>query len=71
MSIIEIYGLFLAGLAYLHYHQIAVINWNKLQTLSGGVLLHQCDISQLSSESFNQMINITSELFIVDPETTY
>ena len=71
MSIIEIVGLFLAGLAYLYYHQIAVMNWNKLQTLSGGVLLHQCDISQLSSESFNQMINITSELFIVDPETTY
>ena len=71
MSIIEIVGLFLARLAYIQYHQIATINWNKLQTLSGGVLLHQCDISQLSSESFNQMINITYELFIVDPETTY
>jgi uncharacterized membrane protein (Fun14 family) len=71
MSIIEIVGLFLARLVYLHYHQIATINWNKLQTLSGGVLLHQCDISQLSSEGFNQMINITYELFIVDPETTY
>jgi len=71
MSIIEIVGLFLARLAYLQYHQIAIINWNKLQTLSGGVLLHQCDISQISSEGFNQMINITYELFIVDPETTY
>jgi hypothetical protein len=30
-------------------------------------LLHESDISQLSSESFNQMIDITSELFIVDP----
>jgi uncharacterized membrane protein (Fun14 family) len=29
-----IFGLFLAGLAYLQYHQIANINWNKLQTLS-------------------------------------
>jgi uncharacterized membrane protein (Fun14 family) len=29
-----IVGLFLAGLAYLHYHQIANINWNKLQTIS-------------------------------------
>jgi uncharacterized membrane protein (Fun14 family) len=29
-----IVGLFLAGLAYLQYHQIAKINWNKLQTLS-------------------------------------
>ena len=27
-------GLFLAGLAYLQYHQIANINWNKLQTVS-------------------------------------
>jgi uncharacterized membrane protein (Fun14 family) len=30
--------LFLAGLAYLQYHQIANINWNKLQTVSEGVL---------------------------------
>jgi uncharacterized membrane protein (Fun14 family) len=29
-----IVGLFLAGLAYLQYHQIANINWNKLQTIS-------------------------------------
>ena len=29
-----IIGLFLAGLAYLQYHQIANINWNKLQTIS-------------------------------------
>ena len=29
-----IVGLFLAGLAYLQYHQIANINWNKLQILS-------------------------------------
>ena len=28
-----IVGLFLAGLAYLQYQQIANINWNKLQTL--------------------------------------
>ena len=32
-------------------------------------LLHESDISQLSSESFNQMIDMISELFIVDPET--
>ena len=30
-----IVGLFLAGLAYLQYHQIANINWNILQTVSG------------------------------------
>ena len=29
-----IIGLFLAGLAYLQYHQIANINWYKLQTIS-------------------------------------
>jgi uncharacterized membrane protein (Fun14 family) len=27
-------GLFLAGLAYLQYHQIANINWNRLQHIS-------------------------------------
>jgi uncharacterized membrane protein (Fun14 family) len=34
-----IVGLFLAGLAYLQYHQIANINWNKLQTVSEGVIV--------------------------------
>src|SRR5919109_4173707 len=29
-----IVGLFLAALAYLQYHQIANINWNKLQHIS-------------------------------------
>jgi uncharacterized membrane protein (Fun14 family) len=29
-----IVGLFLAGLVYLQYHQIANINWNKFQTVS-------------------------------------
>jgi uncharacterized membrane protein (Fun14 family) len=33
-----IVGLFLATLAYLQYHQIANINWNKLQTVSDGVI---------------------------------
>jgi uncharacterized membrane protein (Fun14 family) len=31
-------GLFLAGLAYLQYHQIANINWNKLQQVSEGTI---------------------------------
>jgi uncharacterized membrane protein (Fun14 family) len=31
-----IIGLFLAGLAYLQYQQIANINWNKLQQISEG-----------------------------------
>ena len=33
-----IVGLFLAGLAYLQYHQIANINWNKLQTVFEGAI---------------------------------
>ena len=33
-----LFGLFLAGLAYLQYHQIANINWNKLQTISEGAI---------------------------------
>jgi uncharacterized membrane protein (Fun14 family) len=33
-----ILGLFLAGLAYLQYHQIANINWNKLQQVSEGAI---------------------------------
>ena len=32
-------GLFLAGLAYLQYHQISNINWNKLQTVSEGTII--------------------------------
>jgi uncharacterized membrane protein (Fun14 family) len=33
-----IVGLFFAGLAYLQYHQIASINWNKVQQVSEGAL---------------------------------
>jgi uncharacterized membrane protein (Fun14 family) len=36
--VVVIFGLFLAGLAYLQYHQIANINWNKLQTVSEGAI---------------------------------
>jgi uncharacterized membrane protein (Fun14 family) len=37
--VVVIVGLFLAGLAYLQYHhQIASINWNKLQTVSEGAI---------------------------------
>jgi|ERR687898_1374509 uncharacterized membrane protein (Fun14 family) len=31
-------GLFLTGLAYLQYHQIANINWNRLQTVFEGAI---------------------------------
>ena len=33
-----IMGLFLAGLIYLQSHQIANINWNKLQTVLSGAI---------------------------------
>ena len=33
-----IFGLFLAGLAYLQSQQIANINWNKLQQMSEGAI---------------------------------
>jgi len=33
-----IIGLFLAGLAYLQYHQIVNINWNKLQQVNEGAI---------------------------------
>jgi uncharacterized membrane protein (Fun14 family) len=36
-------GLFLAGLAYLQYHQIASINWNKLQIVSEDAITTQDD----------------------------
>ena len=31
-------GLFLAGLAYLQYQQIALINWDRLEQASEGVI---------------------------------
>jgi hypothetical protein len=33
------------------------------------VLLYKSDISQLSLKNFNQIIDMASKLFIVDPET--
>ena len=42
-----IVGLFLAGLAYLHNHQIANINWNKLQQISEGA---QMTVANLTIE---------------------
>ena len=47
-----IVGLFLAGLAYLQYHQIAIINWNKLQTLSEATITTLSNITmQITSSS--------------------
>src|SRR3712207_1969018 len=48
-------GLFLAGLAYLQYHHIANINWNKLQTVSEGAIttLSNAIIMQISGISLS------------------
>ena len=40
-----IVGLFLAGLAYLQYNQIANINWNKLQYMSEGTIKTHANLS--------------------------
>jgi uncharacterized membrane protein (Fun14 family) len=48
-----IVGLFIAGLAYLQYHQIANINWNKLQIISEGA------ISTLSNTIIIQILGIS------------
>ena len=39
--------LFLAGLACLQYHQVAIVNWNKLQTVYRTVCYHNA-ITMLS-----------------------
>src|SRR4051794_31128408 len=40
-----IVGLFLAGLAFLQYHQILNVNWNKLQQISEGALTTLADLT--------------------------
>jgi uncharacterized membrane protein (Fun14 family) len=40
-----IFGLLLAGLAYLQYNQIANINWNKLQHISEGTITTFANLS--------------------------
>jgi uncharacterized membrane protein (Fun14 family) len=50
-----IVGLFLAGLAYLQYHQIANINWNKLQQVSEGAIPTLSNaITQITGVSDNE-----------------
>jgi uncharacterized membrane protein (Fun14 family) len=49
-----IFGLFLAGLAYLQSQQIANINWNKLQTASEGAITTVSNLmTQIPSISSN------------------
>src|SRR5918994_3078738 len=50
-----IVGLFLAGLAYLQYHQIANINWNKLQ--------------QISEDAITTLSNVTMQIPIISGGT--
>ncbi|MDF2770098.1 MAG: hypothetical protein K0S91_2934 [Nitrososphaeraceae archaeon] len=50
-----IVGLFLTGLAYLQYHQIASINWIKLQTVSEGA------ITTLSNAIITQIPGISGD----------
>jgi uncharacterized membrane protein (Fun14 family) len=61
-----IVGLLLAGLVYLQYHQIANINWNKLQTVSeDGITTLSNAITQIpgiSSVSGDNHAAITSSL---------
>ena len=40
-----IVGLILTGLAYLQYHQIDAINWNKLQQVSEGAITTLANLS--------------------------
>jgi uncharacterized membrane protein (Fun14 family) len=44
-------GIFLAGLAYLQYHQIANINWNKLQTVSEDAITTLANAIQITGIS--------------------
>jgi uncharacterized membrane protein (Fun14 family) len=41
-----IVGIFLAALAYLQYHQIAHINWDKLQAISEDTLTTLANVTQ-------------------------
>jgi uncharacterized membrane protein (Fun14 family) len=60
-----IVGLFLAGLAYLQYHQIANIKWNKLQTVSEGTITTLSNaILQIQSSSDGHATATASSLAI-------
>ena len=43
-------GLSLAGLVYLQYHQVANINWNKLQQVSEGALTTLANVTTQISD---------------------
>ena len=64
-----IVGLFLAGLAYLQYQQIATVNWDKLQNASEGAITALANATtQLSNNlenggAHNHTIAITTANF--------
>jgi uncharacterized membrane protein (Fun14 family) len=48
-----IVGLFLAGLAYLQYQQIATINWDKLQAISQSTITTIANATTSQIQSFD------------------
>jgi uncharacterized membrane protein (Fun14 family) len=55
--VVIIVGLFLAGLAYLQYYQIANINWNKVQAVSEHVIQHfQIQLCRFQIVSTNMLL---------------
>jgi uncharacterized membrane protein (Fun14 family) len=58
-----IVGLFLAGLAYLQYNQIANINWNKLQQVSEGAVTILTNLTM-------QIIGISNSSSDIHPTAT-
>src|ERR687887_2364635 len=48
-----IVGLFLAGLAYLQYQQIATINWDKLQAISQSTITTIANSTTSQIQSFD------------------
>ena len=58
-----IVGLFLAGLAYLQYQQIATVNWDKLQNASEGAIT---TLANATTQLSNSMANAT----VADHTTT-
>jgi uncharacterized membrane protein (Fun14 family) len=61
-----IVGLFLAGLAYLQHHQIANINWNKLQSVSEDAIttLSNAIIIQIPAFGDSSYATATASLLI-------
>ena len=48
-----IVGLFLAGLAYLQYQQIATINWDKIQAISQSTITSIANATTSQIQSFD------------------